>query len=1142
MEVDDQETGNSRQLSIERLVFVRPLTAGEELEPCCISIRPPDPKKQRERWQVVSEPPEGPPIYYEFDGCFWQGEDNSLLSHHIRHVVKQNSCVSRSTTILFYGPRNTGRSWLLLGQEGEDGKKDSASEGLLAVTMAQTFSHLKSPQRTFISVFEFTDDGEYYDLITGSFTSVNDVARQRVGSFRGGMSCIQQALEDRHNNCHLHIVLSVFDTSSRDVFDVSFVLLATHSDPVDESVRKLVSALWNIEHNNETSLKESMLGLGEATSGSLIMLACCAPLSSDFDTTRSVLQLCSRGAAHIPPVLLSGSASSRGSGVGSKSPSDEVPSFALVADPDDLLGSFASMETGELEEAAEIELRNKKQELALLHKIMFAFTRVLASHARPEVKNDPLLSELAAFVPGLIRDRTERMQMAENMLEKLESLKKSLDSVDAMQVDEGLEALQAAEEQEGEMEEDTEVVGGMEADAAAKEEAKEEKTPTSPDKGRRKKKKTKAVNPKAKGRISATIHNPKPDVLCCEDVKVSLKLYQRMLGKEGYRVATASDGAEAVEMYKKYSGSLQYVLMDIKMPVFDGTVATKRIRAYERDHGLEPRIILGLTGYVDAEDLQSYASYGMNGCIAKGQLIAAAFQTAIQRLAEEPNAFVNLSETELHKSNTSSPQQSLDPEPTEAEHVAQKIATLLKQQKMESTKEKEKPSQPAASSSSSPSKASKNDKTKSADKDKQPSLPNKQSLSLSDKINQFKDHEQTKNVAVMSLPNLLDQHDANEDEEEDDPFQNDGFGSLFRKSFQILQPLSSLGFGPSDTEEAQNNRKYDAYIHERGADGDQSDSEESSGNIGMSVRDSTRQHVFRRMLMAKKRMGEKVAGDSNDIDIVSSEGSDALSEQSNHQLNAEIRRMRQNVGWLSNTAPKNESNELRKEIQQRAPFHVRIKNKKQFEPIDVDALPNAPCSKRKLALQLINNIQTQGLTPYFDKPADALPTLPKVKKETQSKDKKKKPKKPNYSKVSGPAAAKASILVVEDLLVNRKIIKRTVEMALKKQVIMVGDGEAAVEAYRNLNGGLELILMDVGLPGMDGMEATRQIRKFEAEKNLNRTKILALTSATWEENILAYQEAGMDGCIRKGTAIAESVRVALASLERNPGNFVSLLI
>jgi signal transduction histidine kinase/CheY-like chemotaxis protein len=101
------------------------------------------------------------------------------------------------------------------------------------------------------------------------------------------------------------------------------------------------------------------------------------------------------------------------------------------------------------------------------------------------------------------------------------------------------------------------------------------------------------------------------------------------------------------------------------------------------------------------------------------------------------------------------------------------------------------------------------------------------------------------------------------------------------------------------------------------------------------------------------------------------------------------------------------------------------------------------------------------------------------------------------------------ILLAEDNVVNQKIISHMIHK-LGHAVDIVANGAEAVEAVR-LNC-YDLALMDVHMPGMDGLEATRFIRELPYRRHL---PILALTADALMESQHACQAAGMDGHLHK---------------------------
>jgi PAS domain S-box-containing protein len=105
-----------------------------------------------------------------------------------------------------------------------------------------------------------------------------------------------------------------------------------------------------------------------------------------------------------------------------------------------------------------------------------------------------------------------------------------------------------------------------------------------------------------------------------------------------------------------------------------------------------------------------------------------------------------------------------------------------------------------------------------------------------------------------------------------------------------------------------------------------------------------------------------------------------------------------------------------------------------------------------------------------------------------------------------------NILVAEDnpinLLLTRELLRRR-----GHRVTEVVSGEAAVRAMENSR--FDLMLTDIHMPGMDGIEATRTIRANEARHARRRTPIVALTADVLETGKRACQDAGMDDFLAK---------------------------
>jgi len=129
----------------------------------------------------------------------------------------------------------------------------------------------------------------------------------------------------------------------------------------------------------------------------------------------------------------------------------------------------------------------------------------------------------------------------------------------------------------------------------------------------------------------------------------------------------------------------------------------------------------------------------------------------------------------------------------------------------------------------------------------------------------------------------------------------------------------------------------------------------------------------------------------------------------------------------------------------------------------------------------------------------------------------------------GTEAASRHVLLVEDSQALQLVIKAKIEK-LGYAVDVVGDGREAIEAVRA--GAYGVVLMDVNLPTLDGVSATREIRALpDAEKA--STPIIALTANAMRGDAEAYVSAGMNGYLSKPIDNQELER-ALATWSGNP--------
>ena len=116
-----------------------------------------------------------------------------------------------------------------------------------------------------------------------------------------------------------------------------------------------------------------------------------------------------------------------------------------------------------------------------------------------------------------------------------------------------------------------------------------------------------------------------------------------------------------------------------------------------------------------------------------------------------------------------------------------------------------------------------------------------------------------------------------------------------------------------------------------------------------------------------------------------------------------------------------------------------------------------------------------------------------------------------------PAAKGLSILVAEDNQINALLI-RSLLGRLGHHAVITTNGEEALESWLSAKSAgtpYDLVLMDIQMPQLNGIETTKRMRSLEVGEPGHRTPILALTANTLVEDRYACFEAGMDGFLIK---------------------------
>lgn len=133
----------------------------------------------------------------------------------------------------------------------------------------------------------------------------------------------------------------------------------------------------------------------------------------------------------------------------------------------------------------------------------------------------------------------------------------------------------------------------------------------------------------------------------------------------------------------------------------------------------------------------------------------------------------------------------------------------------------------------------------------------------------------------------------------------------------------------------------------------------------------------------------------------------------------------------------------------------------------------------------------------------------------------KKAKKINRKKFNADTSKfNANVLVAEDNIINQKLIKRTLE-DLGLTISLASNGLEAFQKRKD--GNFDLVFMDIQMPFLDGMEATKEILEYEQEYNQPHVPILALTANALKGDRERFLAAGLDEYTTKPLVRAEIV-------------------
>ena len=207
----------------------------------------------------------------------------------------------------------------------------------------------------------------------------------------------------------------------------------------------------------------------------------------------------------------------------------------------------------------------------------------------------------------------------------------------------------------------------------------------------------------------------------------------------------------------------------------------------------------------------------------------------------------------------------------------------------------------------------------------------------------------------------------------------------------------------------------------------------------------------------------------------------------------------------------------------------------QIRLLDVNAVAKLRVPRRIVLIRPSDRhelpaLKTAGFTGYLIKPVRAASLAARLRADDDFEHTAVEPAEsdatPTDTKDKG-----LSILIAEDNEINA-LLARSLLVRLGHTPTIAGNGEAAVESWtaaRAAGAPYDLILMDVQMPVMDGLEATRRIRAGEADTP--PTPIVALTANAYAEDREACLAAGMDALLVKPLD-RERLREALEAAAR----------
>ena len=133
------------------------------------------------------------------------------------------------------------------------------------------------------------------------------------------------------------------------------------------------------------------------------------------------------------------------------------------------------------------------------------------------------------------------------------------------------------------------------------------------------------------------------------------------------------------------------------------------------------------------------------------------------------------------------------------------------------------------------------------------------------------------------------------------------------------------------------------------------------------------------------------------------------------------------------------------------------------------------------------------------------------------------------AEASGGEDRPLRVLAAEDNETNQLVLKSLLQ-TMDVDLTVAPNGRVAVERFEAE--AFDLVLMDIQMPEMNGVDAARAIRAFERSRGQAQTPIIALTANVMADQVAEYRAVGMNDCVPKPIELERLFNAMAAALNR----------